>query len=200
MSLKNFIVREELRVNHAERYLKYLSHYNREVYVDITKALAKRWTSEVTKLSKKYQPHPEAIQDAQLKRETATVALEVVERGERISTSRSSTPIQVSPSVKIPLVYSEAEREIIRAALLKAAEETIEKATKGWSTIFHHENKSQLTPSFKIVRDQDEIRFQLIASSGSQETYNTLYTVRVEYGKVSSKIRDFDRIYFYSVI
>jgi len=201
-SLKSFIVQEELKVNHAERFLKYLSHYHTDVLLDITRSLRKAWEIEVAKLIKKYPPNSDAVQDAQLKNGEALITLTASSRSEKIITSRSATPVNVSPSVKIPFVYSDIERLAITKQLLSVAENSLEKITRDWREIFNHEKKGQLAPSFRIARDSDEIRFQLrVQSEGStEEFYKTLYVIRLEYGKPTSKLRPFDRLYLYAIV
>ena len=82
--------------------------------------------------------------------------------------------------------------------LLRYAEVAIKNVASNWDEIFNIEKKGRASAWFKIVHDNDEIRFQLALSDNKQETYKTLYSIRVEYGKVGSKTKDFDRVYLHS--
>ena len=92
------------------------------------------------------------------------------------------------------------ERDLIIKSLLDTAETSIKNITDKWREIFRVEKKGRAVPWFKIIRDKDEIRFQLALSESNTEMYRTLYTIRVEYAKSGSKLRDFDRVYLLSLI
>lgn len=200
MSFQSFIIQEDLRAEHAERFILYQERYNTEVFLDLKKWLESDWTKEVNSLSKKHKITAEEIQSAQLQNENATIALTVVSSDEKITSPRHREPVQVSPSVKIPFLYKKEERDLITKDILDKAELVIGDVTHQWREIFRVEKKGRATPWFKVVRDKDEIRFQLALSDGGQEMYKTLYAIRVEYGKPGSKTRDFDRIYLISLI
>lgn len=200
MSLQSFIIQEDLRAEHAERFILYQDRYNTEVLLDLKKWLESDWTKAVNSLSKKHKITDDNVQMAMLQNSNATTSLSVESRDEKITSPRHREPILVSPSVKIPLLYKKEERDLITKELLDKAENTIKDVTHQWREIFRVERKGRATPWFKIVKDRDEIRFQLALTDGSQEMYKTLYAIRVEYGKVGSKLKDFDRIYLISLI
>jgi hypothetical protein len=200
MSLQSFILQEELRADHAGRFILYQERYNTEVLLDLKKTLEKDWAKVVNSLSKKYKTAAEDVQLARFQNTNATIALEVEFKDEKITSPRHREPMLVSPSVKIPLIYRKEERDLIAKAIFDEAESSMKDVTERWREIFRVEKKGRAIPWFKIARDNDEIRFQLTLTEGSQEMYKTLYTVRVEYGKVSSKLKDFDRIYLSSLI
>ena len=198
--LRNFMISEDLKVNHAERYLSYIEKYHHEVFQDLKKDLEKTWESEISRLIKKFPPRADAVQDAQLKNSEATVSLTLTVSPEKLVSSRQREPSEVSPSVKIPLIYSRDEREMILKSIIKVSKESIEKTVKSWRELFHYEKNGRVEPWFKVINDHDEIRLQLVVSSGEQETYKTLYSVRVEYGKSGTKTKDFDRLYLISLL
>lgn len=200
MSFQSFIIQEDLRAEHAERFILYQERYNAEVLIDLKKWLESDWTKAVSSLSKKHKITDADSQMALLQNDNATTALTIESKDEKITSPRHREPVLVSPSVKIPLLYKKEERDLITKALLDVAEGSIKDVTHQWREIFRVERRGRATPWFKIVRDLDEIRFQLALTDGSQEMYKTLYTVRVEYGKVGSKLKDFDRIYLISLI
>ena len=200
MSFQSFIIQENLRAEHAERFILYQERYNAEVLLDLKKLLESDWTKAINSLSKRYKITDEDVQSARFQNDNATVALSVESKDEKITSPRHREPVLVSPSVKIPLLYKKEERDLITKALLDSADDTIKDVTHQWREIFRVERKGRATPWFKIVRDHDEIRFQLALTDGSQEMYKTLYAIRVEYGKVGSKLKDFDRIYLISLI
>lgn len=198
-SLKNFIINEENRTSHAERYLGYLDRYHSQVFLDLKKNLQKSWGDAVASLAKKHPISDEVMQDALLRNPKATPELKLVPGAEKLITARVREPLEVSPSVKVPFVYSAQERQLLVKQLLKAANEAIEETIVGWKEIFNYEHKGKLQPWFKITHDPDEVRLQLSLGDGPHEAFKTLYSVRVEYGKLGSKLKDFDRVYVCSL-
>jgi hypothetical protein len=199
-SLKSFILGEEVKQSHAERYMLYVDRYHTEVLLDLKQRLEAAWRGALGTLNKTYPPKPEAVQDAQLRNPEATIKLELSDAHEKLISARSKTVLEVAPSFKIPLVYSVDERAHLIKKVLVTAVEVFKKTTARWREIFNYEEKSRLKPWFKITNEGDEVRFQLCVAHGGEETYKTLYAARVEYGKAGTKTRDFDRIYLTSLI
>lgn len=199
-TLKNFIFNEELKVNHAERYLLYVDRYHSEIFLDLKKKLEAAWRKSLGELKKAHPPKPQAVQDAQLRNPNALVELTLSDSPEKIISARIRGPLEVAPSLKIPLVYSHDERTHIIKKILITAKEALKKIANDWSEIFTYEKKSQIKPWFKISEESDELRFQLVISNGDAETYKTLYAVRVEFGKTGTKTRDFDRVFLHNLI
>lgn len=199
-NLKNFILSEDVRISHAERYLSFLEKYHAQMFLDIKHDIESVWVSTVNKLANKYQPSDFTIQELILRNPKATTQLEVSSQTLKLSTPRNKDPLDISLSVKLPYVFSQQERSIITKELLKVAEQSLQKIAHQWKPILNFEHKGKLNPWFKIVNDSDEVRFQLSITSGSQESYKTLYAIRVEYGKFGSKLKDFDRIYLTSLV
>lgn len=199
--LKTFIISEAVKINHAERYLSYLEKYHVEVLHDLRKILIKSWETSISKLLVKNPPNIELVQYAQLKNPKATIQLALVTKPEKVLTSRTRTTVEVHPSIKIPFVYPTSERQLLTKHLLSDADSAIKELVSKWKQIFNYESKGRLQPWFKIVHDDasDEIRLQLSLNEGSVEAFKTLYSIRVEYGKSSSKLRDYDRIYLISL-
>lgn len=198
--LKNFIISEEVKVSHAERYLSFLDRYHSQVFLDLKNNLAKFWATTAIDLSKKHQVSDDDIQDAVFRNPKATLETTVVSAAERLVTARVREPVEVSPSVKIPFVYSVHERHFLTKKFLEAAATVMEKTASDWKTVFNYEHKGKLQPWFKIVQDSEEIRFQLSMGFGVNESFKTLYSVRIEYGKSGSKLKDFDRVYLTTLI
>jgi hypothetical protein len=178
----------------------YLKRYNSEVFLDLKKHLETAWSKALSQLVRSYPPKPNAVQDAKLRNPEATDALTLSDTPEKITTSRASKPLEVAPSFKIPLVYSADERAHLLKKVLEMAKASLIKTADSWREIFKYEEKNQLKSWFKIDESDNELRFQLMVSSGATEAYKTLYTIRVEYGKPGTKTRDFDRIYLISLI
>lgn len=198
--LKNFIINEEVKVSHAERYLGFLDRYHSQVFHDLKQHLEKVWSTTVSDLSKKHKISDEAIQDALFRNPRATPELKLVTSAERLTTPRVRTTIEVSPSVKVPFVYAIPERHLLTKQLLDAAKSSMEVTADQWKEVFNYEHKGKLQPWFKILQDTDEVRFQLSMGTGQHESFKTLYSVRVEYGKTNSKLKDFDRVYLITLI
>lgn len=193
--LKNFIISEEVRTSHAERYLGFLDRYHSQVFLDLKHHLEKTWDGAVGSLAKKHKISDEAMQDMLLRNPKATPELTLARQAEKLVTARAREPLEVSPSVKIPFIYSSQERHLLTKHILDSAKTGMEKVADNWKEIFNYEHKGKLQPWFKIVQDPDEVRFQLSMNSGQHEAFKTLYSVRVEYGKAGSKLKDFDRVY-----
>ena len=198
--LKNFIICEEVKISHAERYLGFLERYHSQVFLDLKSHLEKVWRSSIEDLSKKHPVSDEAIQDALLRNAKATPELTLTATAEKLVTARVREPLEVSPSAKVPFVYSTQERHMLTKHILYDAKEAMEHIANSWREVFNFEHKGKLQPWFKILVDPDEVRFQLALGHGPNESFKTLYSVRVEYGKTGSKLKDFDRIYLHSLI
>jgi len=198
MSLKTFIIKEELNAEHSARFLLFKERYHTLVLVDLKKSLETEWTKDVKALSKRYKIEDEDLQLALLKNPKAVIQMLIEPKDEKIISSRHRETIEISPSVKIPLLYKKEERDLMIQELLRYAEVAIKNVASNWDEIFNIEKKGRASAWFKIVHDNDEIRFQLALSDNKQETYKTLYSIRVEYGKVGSKTKDFDRVYLHS--
>ena len=196
--LKNFIINEEVKVSHAERYLGFLDRYHSQVFLDLKHHLEKTWRSTVENLSKKHPVSDEAIQDALLRNPKATPELTLTPTAEKLVTSRAREPLEVSPSVKVPFVYSTPERHLLTKQILSDAKSAMESVAERWREVFNYEHKGELQPWFKIFQDPDEVRFQLAMGTEPNESFKTLYSVRTEYGKTGSKLKDFDRVYLFS--
>jgi hypothetical protein len=199
-TLKSFIIREELKTSHAERYITYIDRYHEHVFHDLKKKLEEEWESSLKSIIKKYPVHPEVVQDATLKNPKATTEITLSHKAEKLITSRSPTPLEVAPSIKIPLVYSQEERKLVTKALLDVAETAFKDTTTSWGEIFNYEKSGRIKPWFKISGDNEEIRLQLALSESNSESYKTLYAVRMEFGKKNSKLKDFDRLYLVNFI
>jgi len=200
MSLQIFIIQEDLRGELAERFLLYQERYNTQILLDLKKQLEKDWTRITNSLSKRYKLDEEDVQLALFQNPKASTELSVESKDEKVTSSRNREPTEVSPSVKIPMLYKPEERDLIVKSILDEGENSIKDVTHQWNEIFRVEKKGRATPWFKIVRDKDEIRFQLALSNDNEEMYKTLYSIRTEYGKKGSKTKDFDRIYLISLI
>ena len=198
--LKNFIMTEEVKTNHAERYLGFLDRYNSQVFLDLKHQLEKVWDPIINDLSKKHKVPADVIQDALLRNPKATTEIVLITTPEKLVTSRAREPLEVTPSVKIPFVYSTQERHLLTKHVIAGAAIAMKKIADEWKEVFNFEHKGKLQPWFKIVDEPDEIRFQLSMGSGTHVSFKTLNSVRLEYGKSGSKLKDFDRIYLTTLI
>ena len=198
MSLQNFILEEALKLDYAERYLIFKERYYQEIFVDLKQKLAKAWEKEISFCERKYKIDKEDVELSLIKNENATIKMSVVSKTEKVVSYRNRGPIEAAASVKIPLLYSRHERDLIIVRLIDISNSVLKELTNDWSEIFKVEKQGRAIPWFKIVKDHDEIRLQFALSSGKSEMYKTLYSVRVEYGKDSSRTKDFDRVYLVS--
>lgn len=198
--LKNFIISEETKISHSERYLSFLDRYHSQVFFDLKTTLEKSWHSLIESLSKKYPVSAEAIEDVMLRNPRATTELTLGSSHETLVTARSRTPQEISLSVKVPFVYSVHDRHLLTKLILDNSKTVLENVANQWKAVFNYEHKGKLQPWFKILHDSEEIRFQLAVGNGQSESFKTLYSVRIEYGKNGSKLKDFDRIYLHSSI
>jgi hypothetical protein len=196
--LQNFIIQENLKLEHAERFITYQEQFHHQVYMALNTELEKAWVKEANKLSRSHKIPDDSVELALLQNPKSTVKL-TVNQSEKIITSRNREPVDSSVSVKVPLLYSREKRDFMIKSFLSVATESLKEITSQWSEIFKVEKQGRALPWFKIVQDHDEIRLQLALSSGKNEMYKTLYSVRIDYGK-SSKTKDFDRVYLISLI
>lgn len=200
MPLKTFIIEENLRNELAERFLLFKDRYHHQVFLDLKKWLSSDWAKDIKILSKKFKIDNDNIEFAKLQNSKSILDITLVDNDDKIVSSRHRESINISPSVKIPLLLKQEERDLIIKSLLNKSEDTIKDVTNQWNEIFRVEKKGRATPWFKIIRDKDEVRFQLALSDSDKEMYKTLYAIRVEYGKQGSKTKDFDRLYLISLI
>ena len=190
---RSFILNEQVRVEHAERFLTYLDKYHAEVVLDLQQQLLKDWQAEIKQLLKRF---PEKKPEDLL---YATPALHVEQAQERITSSRHPKLIEVSPSVKIPLTYSLHERSLILRSLFKIAHDTLTQVADRWKEIFTYEKQGRSISGFKIDGDDTELRFQMIVSNHEHVGYKTLYVIQVDFGKLNSKTKNFDRVYLHTL-
>lgn len=203
MSLQTFIIQENLRLEYAERLNIFQERYNHQVLLDLKDLLEKNWDKLVKIESKRHIVDNIDSELAIIKNPKAVILITLEKADERIITTRHREAIEVSPSIKIPLLLKTHVRDFIIKSLFDTAESTFIDIADKWKEIFRVEKNGRATPWFKIIRDSDEIRFQLILDSTNENTkaaYKTLYSIRIEYGKNGSKTKDFDRIYLISLI
>lgn len=199
MDLKSFLLKEEVKRSHAERYLDFIDHDHPQVIQELKQALTDAWTKQISALTRTYPISPERAQDALFKNPKALTRLEVINHAEKLAATHSRSVVEVSPSVKIPHIYNREESELIARELVATAVEVFNTVAENWRAVLNFEKKGQITPWFKIVHDHHEARFQLATSSATIESYKTLYCVKIEYGKQNSKLRSFDRVYLASI-
>lgn len=198
-SLKQFIISESLSSEHAERFLLFKERYHPQVLLDLKHELEKAWNKKVSKLTSRFKVSEETKSLEVLKNPKVFTDI-ALDRQEAKIMSRSREPVEVSPSVKISLLFTRDQRDIMIKELIDESQDVFKIVTDRWSEIFNIERKGRSVPVFKIVNDHDEVRLQLSLSSEKAEVYKTLYSVRIEFGKKGSKLRDFDRVYVQSLI
>jgi hypothetical protein len=195
---KTFIAEAELKSSHAERYLTFIDQYHHEVFQDLKERLSKAWEHDVKSL--KIKVDNDAATSAKLKTENPTLEITVISSPVKIQSTRSRNPVEAAPSVKVPAALTESQRDRVIKHLVNTAAQTMEELTKGWKEIFNHEKGGRIQPSFKVLKTEAEVRLQLIVSMGGQEEYKTLYVVRTDYKRPTSKVVDFDRLYLASLV
>ena len=198
--LQNFILSEELRLEHAERFVLFQERYHHQIFVDLKNSLSRAWEKEIVSLKRTHKINQEDVELLLLDNPKAQIDLSVSTKTEKIVSNRHRDPFETVTSVKIPLLYSHDVRDLMIKKLIETAKEELKQLTLKWSEIFKVEKQGRAKPWFKILDDHDEVRLQLSLSSGSSEMYKTLYSVRTEYGKSSSRTKDFDRVYLVSLL
>lgn len=199
MDLKTFLVTEDLKRSHAERYLTYVDQFHNEVITDVRQELTKNWERVIKELDKRFILSDQEKSELLVVSPKSITHIKLATRPIKITTTRMSKQIEVFPSVQVPLAFSKEQADLIHRELLKVANESFETIAKKWYSVLNFEQKGRMTPWFKIVQDDDEIRFQL-STNGEKEIYKTLYSIRIEYGKRFSKLKTFDRVYLVSLI
>lgn len=198
--LKTFLLEKEISLDHASRFLNFVETHNQEAYLDLQHDLIKRWNLLAQKLNSSTPLSPEIIQDIELTKPNSPTKLIVSLNSEKITSTRYRDPIEVSPSFKIPLSYSKEKRDYFIKLIFNEAENSMKELIKNWKEVFNYEKQGRLEPWFKILKHSDEICLQISLSSHNKESYKTLYSIRIEYGKNISKIKNFDRVYLCNLV
>lgn len=145
----------------------------------------------------KLKVDPQAAEDARFKNPKALTEVTVTVAPVKLHSSTEHGLVkQVSPTVKLPLLLSDADRSIAQDAFLEAAAEQLKKVISTFSEVFVHELKSgQATTDFKVTKSNNSVRLCLSALEKGVEHETVLYHVAIEHGKINSKVRDHDTIF-----
>lgn len=197
-TFSNFLIKEAIRQDHAERYVSFITKHRSEVLDRLIRDLTRRW--EILSSDLNRQPISQgSIDELLLTNPDALTAAKVNPRFEKVWASRTQTAITVCPSLCLPLCW---EPIVINRAIDKAlqvAKDELESAALSCREVFVHELKGRLTTSFRVLVDEDEVKFQLRVSDRDVEAYKTIFVVRVDRGSRKSKSRGFVRVYLHSV-
>lgn len=201
-NLKNFIVQEAIDEHHAKRLLDYQEKFHSEAAIELAERLANAWTVLVKTLSARQKPDPEAAQELTFRNpDKACVGLDLITTPRKNTSSRYRHAKEVSPSVKISLAFSEAQRKLIRDALLKRAVEVMKKLTDDWQVAFKSEMPNgKITTLFKIIHHGDEVRLSFDSEENGTGTHRTVFVVSTEFGKAGTKLRDHDLVYLVDLL
>lgn len=195
--LADFIVTESLKTRSVIALHRFDTTFKHQVTKDLAARLFSAW--KVTARSLKLKVNPEQAQDATFKNPKATVDIKVNDQPTKLHSSAETGRVRlVSPSVKLPLLLTDADRGIARDAFLDAAVEQFQAIIAHWGEVFTHVTMSGETKTdFVVKRDPRSARLCLIAKSKDKqiEHETTLYHVAIEHGRIGSKVRDHDTLY-----
>lgn len=195
-SLTTFIVAEGLKTRSVLALHTFDTLFKHQVTKDLQQRLFNAW--KFTAKALKVKVDKQLAQDALFKNPKASVAIAVLEQPVKLFSSADTGRNKlVSPSVKLPLLLSDADRAIAKDALFDAAVEELQHLIHDdWIDVFTYELKSgKLKTDFKVKRDSSSVRLCLTSSDKGVEHETVLYHIAIEHGKQSSKVRDHDTIY-----
>ena len=191
--LVNFIITEGLKVR-SVLALHRFDNVKHHVTKDLERHLFTAWKAAARSL--KLHVDKEQAEDASFKNPKALTAIEVTDKPTKLYTTAETGRVkQVSPAVKLPLLLSDADRQVAREKLFDAAAETFKLVLDTWSEVFIHEKAGQAHTDFCVKRDARSVRLCLTALEKGVEHETLLYHITLEHGKVGSKVRDHDTIF-----
>lgn len=194
-SLASFIIAEGLKTRSVLALHRFDTVFKHQVTKDLQRDLYAAW--KVTARSLKLKVDPRAAEDAAFKNPKALTAIAVSDRPVKLHASAETGRVrQVSPSVKLPLLLSDADLALAREAFLDMAIEQLNAVISTWSEVFTHELKSgQAITDFQVKRDGRSARLCLTSTDKGVEHETVLYHISIEHGKIGSKVRDHDTIF-----
>lgn len=194
-SLASFIITESLKTRSVLALHRFDTLFKPQVTKDLQRDLYTAWKATARTLKLKVDPR--AAEDASFKNPKALTAITVNDRPVKLHSSTETGRVRlVSPSVKLPLLLSDADLALARAAFLAAAVEQLQAAIAAWSEVFTHELKSgQAVTDFQVKHDSRSARLCLTSMNKGVEHEIVLYHISIEHGKIGSKVRDHDTIF-----
>lgn len=194
-SLASFIIAEGLKTRSVLALHRFDTVFKHQVTKDLQRDLYAAWKAAARTLKVKVDPR--AAEDAVFKNPKALTTISVSDRPVKLHASAETGRVrQVSPSVKLPLLLSDADLALAREAFLDAAVEQLNAVTVTWSEVFTHELKSgQASTDFQVKRDSRSARLCLTSTDKGIEHEIVLYHISIEHGKIGSKVRDHDTIF-----
>ena len=176
MSLKSFIIVEEIKAAHAKNMHDFLSLYQEEFLSALHFAINKAWTADIKVLNSKYSTSCK-IREGKIKLPAT-----------RFNSSKSS-----NLAVYIPASMLDTNKTIIVNKLLKTASEVIHSLIS--SSIFSDKIKSHL----KIRSDSSDVKLQFVSRGQNNEISKTLCLISGAYGKVISN-EPLDYVYLLNTV
>jgi hypothetical protein len=194
-SLTSFIIAEGLKTRSVLALHRFDTLFKHQVTKDLQRDLYAAWKAKARKLKLKVDSG--AAEDATFKNPKALTEITVSDRPVKLHASAETGRVRlVSPSVKLPLLLSDADLALAREAFLDTAVEQLNAAISTWSEVFTHELKSgQAVTDFHVKRDGRSARLCLTSTDKGVEHETVLYHISIEHGKIGSKVRDHDTIF-----
>ena len=194
-SLASFIIAEGLKTRSVLALYRFDTLFKHQVTKDLQRGLYAAWKATARSLRLKVDPR--AAEDATFKNPKALVSIAVNDRPVKLhSSAETGRARQVSPSVKLPLLLSDADLALAREAFLDTAVEQLNAVISTWTEVFVHELKGgQASTDFHVKRDGRSARLCLTSTDKSIEHETVLYHISIEHGKIGSKVRDHDTIF-----
>lgn len=191
--LATFIITEGLKAR-SVLALHRFDNVKHHVTKDLQRELLRAWKQATRSL--KLSVDKAQAEDAVFKNPKALTDIAVSDVSTKLYTTAETGRVkQVSPTVKLPLLLSDADRAVAREKLFDAAADTFKTVIDTWSEVFIHEKSGQARTDFCVKRDARSVRLCLTALEKGVEHETLLYHITIEHGKIGSKVRDHDTIF-----
>jgi hypothetical protein len=195
MSFSTFIITEKLKTRSLVALHGYDERYKHDIIKDLSQRLLDAW-KDVIRIHKP-KASKEAIEDAVFRSTRACTSVEIIAKPVKLYAAVEHGRTQlVSPSVNIPLILAEHDRQLIRRAILVASAEVFTELKTHWHAIFMHETPAgRLVSDFSITQDNHAVMLHLSYKEDDVIHRVSLFHVTIENGKPGSKVRDHDIAY-----
>lgn len=194
--LSTFILDENLKARHVLSLHRFNELFKDQVTLDIRAELVKRWEVELKKLGIKVSA--QVKREARIANEKVVTDITLIPRPIKlVGSSELGRSLEVSPSVKIPYLLTQEERDITKKCLFDTSELVFKRMIKTWKEAFMRERADGTLKTDFIIRRDGSRSLRLLLSSKIEgvEHETPLFYISIEHGKLSSKVRSYDLVY-----
>lgn len=198
MSLKLHILEEDVKAKHALRYFNYVEHHHRNMFEDLIAAVKTDWSAYLA--SDPVNPNEHRVNELTLRDPDSFLGLELDTKDTKVGGPRFHKQVDSPLSVKISQAFDLTARQKVIHQLMTLAEQAMKKLVSDNPAIFAINSEAEHVRYLFIVDRADDsvrLRFRTVHKEGDEkvDTNKTIFLVATEYGKLTSKMRHFDRVY-----